>query len=249
MNISANPVNLTGVRFINSLEYDFAPGTTLAPGARIAVARNRNAFLFRHAESSAQLASGAFLNGTGLNNGGEPLMLVASAGGDIRNFAYDDIAPWPLSADGDGYSLVLVAPTANPDHSLGTNWRASSLPKGTPGSTDSQTFTGVYDADSDHDGLPRLVEHALGSSDLGSNSSGISMTKGVDGYVTVTYTLDLAADDVVSEIQSSDDMTDWSSAFSVISSTPTGEGTVVITVRSQSPATGEFFIRLSVRTR
>ena len=249
MNSSGGQINLTGVRFVTGIQYNFAPGTILAPGAGMIVARNRDAFLARYPAAASSLADGGFLDDTGLNDGGENLVLVGSAGGEIQNFSYDDAAPWPLAADGTGYSLVLIAPTTNPDHGLAANWRASALDRGNPGWSDALPFSGTSGEDADSDGLSALVEHALGSSDLGPNPSGIAMSMGADGFVSVAYELNLAADDVVSEIQSSADMIEWSPAFSTVSETPTGEGTVRMVVRSQAPVSESFFIRLAVRRR
>jgi hypothetical protein len=94
-----------------------------------------------------------------------------------------------------------------------------------------------------------LVEYAIGSSDESRNTSGISMSQGLDGFVTVSYSLNVAADEVISEIQSSADMVTWNADFSVVSQTPDGEGKVVIVVRSLAPASAGYFVRLQVKTR
>ena len=65
--------------------------------------------------------------------------------------------------DGDGYSIVLISPETNPDHSVPTNWRASAVSGGTPGRGNNTTFTGDPSADNDGDGLTALLEYALGS--------------------------------------------------------------------------------------
>lgn len=248
MNISGNQVNMTSVTLSVAMNYSFASGITLDAGARVIIARDRAAFLQRYPSLSGLLADGQFLSGT-LNNAGETLVITGTEVDDIQNFTYDDVSPWPMEADGSGYSVVLISPGTNPDHSLATNWRASSLPGGNPGIIDSQPFTGIADADEDFDGLPALVEYAIGSSDVSRNASGVSMTQDMDGFVTVTYSLNVAADEVVSEIQSSEDMLNWNSDFSIVSETPDGEGNVVIVVRSLSPASAGYFIRLQVQTR
>jgi hypothetical protein len=247
-NISANQINLTGVTLSLAVDYSFADGVTLNAGARVIIARNRSAFLQRYPAAAALLADGQFVNGT-LNNAGETLVIRGTGVADIQNFTYDDALPWPVEADGSGYSLVLIAPDSDPDHGLASNWRASSLPGGNPGANDSQPFSGMAPADDDFDGLPALVEYAIGSSDESRNTSGISMSQGLDGFVTVSYSLNVAADEVISEIQSSSDMVTWNADFSVLSQTPDGEGKVMIVVRSLAPATAGYFVRLQVKTR
>lgn len=75
------------------------------------------------------------------------------------------------------------------------------------------------------------------------------MTQGLDGFVTVSYSLNVAADDVIGEIQSSADMVTWNADFSVVSQTPDGEGKAVIVLRSLAPVSNGYFVRLQVRTR
>ncbi len=247
-NISASVVDLTGVSFTGGIFYDFAQGLMLQPGARIVVARERAAFLSRHPGASGSLATGSFLNASALNNGGENLLLVGAAGAIIKDFTYDDNAPWPTAADGVGYSLVLIAPQTNPDHNLAANWRLGSLPGGNPGTTDATTFTGNPNADADQDGLTARIEYALGTSDTVSNSSGVTASFDQDNFLTLTYTRKLAAEDFITEPQSSKDLTNWTSDFT-ITEAPLGNGTVLVTARSNTPATTRNYGRVTVRAR
>ncbi|MCU0749794.1 MAG: lamin tail domain-containing protein [Akkermansiaceae bacterium] len=248
-NIGANTLNLTGVRFVGNLEYDFTSETTLAPGARTLIARDRAAFSARYPSAVSFLAAGAFQNGTGLNNAGELIQLTAANGQFIRNFSYSDAFPWPVAADGTGYSLVLIAPGQNPDHGLPSNWRASIIPGGNPASGDSQPFVGITTADADFDGVPALVEYALGTSDTNRSSSGIVSSRGLDGHITVTLTRNLAADDAVCVLESSENLSQWNEGFTILSETPTGDGTVIIMARSNEPMNGNFFLRLKASLR
>jgi len=250
-NISAAVVDLTNVRFTGGIEFDFASGVMLQPGARILIARDRAAFLARNPGASALLAAGAFVNGTALNNAGESLTLTGAAGTAIKSFAYDDNPPWPAAADGEGYSLVLIAPATNPDHSLAVNWRSSALPGGNPGTTDAVIFTGDPNADADHDGLNALLEHAFGTSDSAPGLTEISAVTGPDGFMTFEYTRNAAADDVICEVQLSTDLSTWeSSAFNTLSDVPLGDGTSRVTARSNLPAPApRSFTRLHVRLR
>jgi hypothetical protein len=83
----------------------------------------------------------------------------------IREFAYDDVAPWPTVPDA-GYSLVLIAPETNPDHSLATNWRASLRLGGSPGWPDTAQFPADPMGDANGNGERDLIDYVLGN-DLG----------------------------------------------------------------------------------
>ena len=119
LNISANPISLAGVRFVTGIDYEFPPTDQLAPGAHI---------ILTPADYGGQL-----------DNGGETLTLLASDDSPIRSFRYNDKAPWPESPDGDGPTLVLANPPANPDHSLPESWLPSHSAGGSPGTTGTQT--------------------------------------------------------------------------------------------------------------
>jgi len=69
-----------------------------------------------------------------LQDGGERLTLSHSLGGTIFSVAYADVAPWPATPDGFGFSLVPKVPGATPDD--GAKWRASAAPGGSPGADD-----------------------------------------------------------------------------------------------------------------
>jgi hypothetical protein len=111
-------VDLTGVRFITGINYDFQVGTTLTPGQNIVI------------------TEAEFLNATRLANGGEQLVLSGENDIIIRDFTYGDQPPWPEAADGDGYSLILISPESNPDHGTATNWRRSADLGGNSGTSD-----------------------------------------------------------------------------------------------------------------
>ncbi len=145
MNISpTNRVDLTGCRISAGIDYVFAAGTLLEPGARLVI------------------DGASFLNASALNNGGDRLRLEGPGGVVIRDFSYGDKAPWPRAPDGEGPSLVLIAPRTNPDHGLAQNWRPSTASTGNPGGQDSLPFAGDAAGDADGDGWSNLLEYALG---------------------------------------------------------------------------------------
>ena len=250
-NISAAVVDMTGVRFTTGIDYDFTAGVQIQPGARLAVAANRSAFLMRYPGASATLAAGSFLNATQLSNGGENLTLTSAAGTPVKSFGYDDALPWPVAADGAGPSLVLIAPASNPVHSLAANWRTSVASGGNPGTSDSVTLSGSPAADNDYDGQDALLEHGLGSSDAVAGLPALTATVEPDGRITLNYIRRLAADDVIVEAQLSTDLAAWSAAaFAVITEVPLGDGTSQVTARTVLPApSGRAYTRVVVRQR
>ncbi|MBI5387970.1 MAG: lamin tail domain-containing protein [Verrucomicrobia bacterium] len=112
--------DLSGWR-IDGAGYAFLSGTFVEPGQIMVVAAD--ALAFRTAFSSVTNLVGEF---TGqLDNGGETLRLVkpgATPALDevIDSVTYDDVPPWPTSADGGGFSLQLIDPWQ--DHQRVANW-------------------------------------------------------------------------------------------------------------------------------
>jgi hypothetical protein len=127
-NTGASPINLSGCYF-EGVDYQFAPGTVIAPGAFVVLVRNAVAFAARY--------PGVAYHGiyfAGLNKDGEKLRLKNSDGNNIISVEYNDGIPWPLAADGFGWSLVNANPSGNPDDPR--NWRASAAIDGSPGADD-----------------------------------------------------------------------------------------------------------------
>lgn len=52
-------------------------------------------------------------------------------GAIIDSVSYDDEAPWPVEADGQGYSLELI--DIESDNSIAESWQASEYTQGSPG--------------------------------------------------------------------------------------------------------------------
>ena len=227
LNIGAVLVDLTGTRFIAGIDYEVPGATTLDPGERLVISASQ------------------FENATALANGGERILLIGAGGATIKDFSYDDSSPWPEAADGDGYSLVLIAPESNPDHGLATSWRASTLPGGNPGAGDSVVFAGDPDADGDGDGISAFLEHALGSSDSSPGATGVSVT-GPPSALVFSYPRNLAAEDVSYTVETSEDLVTWVPAAGAIQSdTPLGDGRAMVEF-ALSSATLELVVRLRV---
>lgn len=104
------PFDLSGWR-LNGLDLDFSPGTILAPGGFLTVAKNRGAFASAYG-NGIQL-SGEFSGQ--LDGGGETLTLITSSdtnqpGVQVDIVSYEDDPPWPPGTKNTGSSLQLVDP-------------------------------------------------------------------------------------------------------------------------------------------
>ena len=124
-------IDLSGVRFASAINYTFPQGRKLEPGAFVVLANNATNFAKRY--------PGVTLDGvyTGnLANGGERITVVHATGAPLVVMDYGDAAPWPVTADGQGFSLVPVDPNANPNPADPNNWRPSSRINGSPGADD-----------------------------------------------------------------------------------------------------------------
>lgn len=242
-------LDLDGVRFSDGIDFTFAPGTTLAPGARILVVFNQAAFEAVYG-SGAPIA-GEFQNATRLGNGGDRIVLDDANGSTIFDFTYDDLAPWPAGADGGGFSLVLRNPAYDTDPDDPANWRESGLTGGNPGGADSSQFAGDPNADLDRDGITALLEHAFGTSDTVPNTLPFSVTPN-GGSLRVTMQVNQTADDVVLTLESSGDMVAWGDASAelpLLSRTNNADGTATLVFQSDPgfvAANPSQFVRVKV---
>jgi hypothetical protein len=199
-------VNLRGAKFTAGISYDF-PDTRdipLAPGGRIVLVSSLYNFQLRY--GIAIPVGGVYFDR--LSNDGETVALATAGGTPLFSLTFSDATPWPASADGDGYSLVLAnvaAPTAT------ASWRTSTTVHGNPGATDATTFTGDGLADADGDGLKALAEHFLATSDTSAASGVGALVAGrtADGRATLTFPRRLSADDLTYVVEASTDLENW----------------------------------------
>ena len=263
MNIGPNEVDMTNVSFTDGVEFDFdnsLQGITLAPGQRFILVSNIDAFQIRYPGVSSSLIAGEFSGS--LSNGGEQITLQASDNSVVRDFTYDDKSPWPESPDGDGFSLTLIDPDGDPDHTDPFSWRASVTIGGSPIGSDATSFSGNALDDLDGDGLKALIEYLLGTSDtVPSGAVGpavaaqnLNVDTVADDYLTITVVLDLSADDVEYQIEITDDLAVWESGsghVEHVSSTNNGDGTLTVVYRSADPIVAgiQEYFRLRVISR
>lgn len=199
MNIAGESISLAGVVFTGGISFSFSNNTILEAGERLLLVADLDGF--KAAFGNELPIAGSY---TGrLDNGGESLSLDAADGTPISNFRYNDRAPWPLPADGNGYSLTLISPSSNPDLSDAVNWRASANLGGSPGRSDTLPFEGSTAAE--------LFEYALNDPTDGISGSfqNLENNGSFDDYLVVTVAAKLAADDAQFAIEFSQDLENW----------------------------------------
>ncbi len=199
MNIAGESISLAGVVFTGGISFSFSNNTILEAGERLLLVSDLDGFKAAFGDDLPIVGSY-----TGrLDNGGENLSLDAADGTPILNFRYNDRAPWPLPADGNGYSLTLISPSSNPDLSDAVNWRASANLGGSPGRSDTLPFEGSTAAE--------LFEYALNDPTDGISGSFLNLENNgsFDDYLVVTVAAKLAADDAQLVIEFSQDLENW----------------------------------------
>lgn len=122
-NIGTQALDLTGVR-LSGLDYAFPDGTRLEAGQTWLLVRDPVSFRKRY---PGILFQGVF--GGKLDNGGETIRWLDPNGTELGSFTYGDRAPWPVTADGLGFSLVLADP-------IQRTYRSSASAGGSPGTDD-----------------------------------------------------------------------------------------------------------------
>ena len=164
LNIGSSRIDLSGVAFVGGIDFRFGDGAfgalSLTPGQRVLVVEDEAAFAFRYGPPAGAVIAGVY--GGNLDNDGEQLILHAADLGIIRDFTYNDAMPWPTSADGGGFSLVLIAPDTNPDHTAPLSWRSSVGSGGSPGSGNATSFSSDPGDDDNGDGLSNFLQYGFG---------------------------------------------------------------------------------------
>lgn len=243
LNLAAEPIELGGARFSEGIAFTFPPNTRLLPGGRFLIVQDRAAF----DPSEQPMIVGVFENGTGLANGGERIVLVDFEGAPILDFTYGDVPPWTKFPDGGGPSLTLRLPDSSIDLSDPAQWRPSARPGGSPGNSDGTTFTGTAQGDDNGNGIPNLVEYAVGPELIPG-----FVSIGGENYVTLTFEENLGADDVVITVEASSDLSGWVPDVVQSSQLYRGDGTAMTTWRTLAPVVegnARQFLRVRVTKR
>ncbi|MBN1672209.1 MAG: lamin tail domain-containing protein [Kiritimatiellae bacterium] len=133
---------------VRGVNYSFPAGAELAPDQCIVLAADAAAFQARYG-----FAPFAEFGGR-LDNSGERIALLDSDGRTVTSVRYNDNAPWPTAADGDGFSLVPIETDGDQDDAA--KWRASNLIGGSPGYEDGAPSRVVISEALTHTDLPAV---------------------------------------------------------------------------------------------
>ncbi|MBN2806975.1 MAG: lamin tail domain-containing protein, partial [Prolixibacteraceae bacterium] len=121
--------NLGGSSF-RGIQYTFPSERSIQPGEFIVLASSAYAFKLRYG-----FEPGGEYDGQ-LDNSGECIALISSAGDTLISVVYDDKSPWPTVADGPGFSIVPAVDDLTADWNDGNNWKPSAKENGSPGADD-----------------------------------------------------------------------------------------------------------------
>jgi len=108
-------------------EFLFSDGTILKSGQYALIVRDSVKFKEVYDHSVDIFGEMNF----GLAGSSDEVRIFDNFGAIIDSVSYDDEAPWPVEADGQGYSLELI--DIESDNSIAESWQASEYTQGSPG--------------------------------------------------------------------------------------------------------------------
>jgi hypothetical protein len=155
-NPGASPVDLSGWKFSNGVQFTFPAATNIAADGYLVVTANPAVFHAKY-PAVANYVAGAGWTGQ-LSNSGNRIRLDDALGIKRDEVSYADDGDWAVrerddadfghrgwrwrsQADGFGKSLELINKSF--DNSLGQNWTASTVVNGTPGAANSVAATDI----------------------------------------------------------------------------------------------------------
>lgn len=141
-NPNASAVDISGWQ-IEGLGLTLPQGSVLPAGDYGLVVKNDTAFRAKYGSSKLIFSE---YDGK-LANEGESLALKRADGSTAVSFSYGNSSPWPVSPNGQGYSLELIRSSADP--SLAACWAPSAGINGSPGLVNdpNQAWVDLYGGD------------------------------------------------------------------------------------------------------
>ena len=268
-NISDTDLELTNLRFTKGIDYDFESGSIIKAGDYLLIVRNRLAFESRY--GAGLPIAGEWEDNDKLDNAGENIKLSFGAGTPIIEVTYDDKEPWPISADGDGFTLNLNDPknVSQENHGEANNWYSAIASPGSEGGDAALTFntwatsnglgpgTSKTD-DPDSDGIINLMEYALNSNPTLSSREDLpkieiqtlDLEDQPKDYITFSFTRQGQSTDLVYSVEVSEDLKEWKKNIAVLEAkTINADGTIKEMWRSSMAIDTEnrWFFRLVVK--
>jgi hypothetical protein len=134
-NIGTTNLDLSGLAFTDGIQFTFPSGSVITPGAFFVLASNKTEFTNFYKTQPNFQYSGS------LSNGGEKIALQTASKQDVITFTYYDSIPWPVEADGEGFSLVSADSNPKGDPNSVDYWTISKYENGTPGTDDLSSVT------------------------------------------------------------------------------------------------------------
>lgn len=251
-NVSAAPIDLSGIAFVDGITLSVPATTILQAGAYGLFVENQAAFEERYGPGLPVI--GVYADK--FSNDGEALRLIDIDGNDIANFTFNDI--WYKPTDGGGYTLVPVDENdVTAERNDPASWGISCLVLGTPGAPNgsalSHTFEGWLNyhftateradplisgplSDRDGDGLATLLEFALGLDpnlgDAGELPEPGSIDDGGNDYLTITFRRQPKALDLSYTVEVAGDLATWNGGAVIVGPpVDNGDGTETVTYR------------------
>jgi hypothetical protein len=125
-NISNIGIDLGGVKIDSAVTYTFPEGTIIYPGGFVVLASDRNGFEFAYKRKPTGVYSGS------LANEGEQIVISDSKNNKLIDMRYWPDYPWPIIANGSGYSMTAAVhnPEGNPAEA--SYWKGSKFRFGSP---------------------------------------------------------------------------------------------------------------------
>jgi hypothetical protein len=128
-NYGSTSIDLSGWKLMDGNEnhkYVFPTGTKIAANGYLVLVEDSIKFKVQFPNVNNRIG----LIGFNFSNGGDEIRLFNHQNNLYLNFFYQDVSPWPIGADGEGYTLELSSNTANPNNA--NSWFAGCI-GGSPG--------------------------------------------------------------------------------------------------------------------